>query len=441
MFSSLFFSSLLFSSLCLRDQQRGYWNHVPEGCSYNPGNKHCYWNAKKDPTSVDANSYKAVDAVTGYDTRSAAAGSLIKVGWGWLTGTWSRVGNGMYYTQARCGYGNYCTGGVKKSCPAGMVGSTTIDILDTADCAGKCPAGFCCVEGSAAGSGCGSSGCVRINSLLKESFSWFQSNNAAPTWVSTTGSHTAIVTAGTVEVVTESGNGASSDVTYLKGDFNAKYNFGSILPPEYSICTLSRYTGANNKFGRIFADYRGNGYSGNGKNWLHGHHGGCRGRSHYETWFSNTGCANPKTDWLVMCGTNIGGVNPATGEYTPLAFRDGEDYTYNRYTLAYKTPGYFNTPSKYTALQPCINCFNSEYSDWGVAEVITWARPLKADEFLEASRYLMGILKGEDPIEWTPLPGSRYVLKRRQNRLQPDLETLHTVNLRPQILYNMNLSH
>ena len=242
-FSSLFFSSLLYSSLCLRYLQRGYWNHVPEGCSYHPVNKHCYWNTKKDPPSVDANSFKAVDAVTGYDTRSAAAGSLIKAGNGWLF--WSRVGNGMYYTQARCGYGNYCTGGVKKSCPAGMVGSTTIDTLDTADCSGKCPAGFCCPQGSAAGSGCGSSGCVRINSLLKESYSWFQSNNAAPTWVSTTGSHTAIVTAGTVEVVTESGNGASSDVTYLKGDFNAKYNFGSILPPEYSICTLSRYTGAN----------------------------------------------------------------------------------------------------------------------------------------------------------------------------------------------------
>ena len=91
-----------------------------------------------------------------------------------------------------------------------------------------------------------------------------------------------------------------------------------------------------------------------------------------------------------MCASNIG----------PLAYRDG---------TAASTKTGWSTPNTHMAYEPCINCYGSEYSDWGVAEVITWARPLLQDEFVEVSSYLQGLLTGgTNSRVFAPPPGLVY---------------------------------
>ena len=373
------------------DTVRSSWDHIPKGCSFYKGDGRAFWNSRTPTRALDKN-FLPVDAITGYDTRSATAGSFVRFqGGGWNAGG-SQMANGMYVAQIRCPFGNYCANGIKHPCPAGSVGSTFGDALTTASCSGKCPAGFCCPAGSTGGLQCGDAKCSKLNALLRSSESWFESKNAGAKWVSTTGSYTATDTKGPrPTVVTEKGNGATVDVKYLKGTFESKYSFGAILRPEYSICTLSRYTGEKRK--RIITDYRagnGNGYTGSGKNWIHGHHNGNRGVAHYDTWFTSSRNVGNRDDWLVMCASNIG----------PLAYRDGTEAS---------TKNDWNTPNTHMAYEPCINCYGNEYSDWGVAEVITWARPLLHDEFMEVSSYLQGLLTtGTNSRAIAPPPGLVY---------------------------------
>jgi hypothetical protein len=372
------------------DRVTGSWNHIPKGCSFYKRDGRVFWNSRTPTANLDAN-FLPVDAITGYDTRSTTAGSLVRFqNRGWNAGG-SQMANGMYVAQVRCPFGNYCANGIKHLCPAGSVGSTFGDALTTASCSGKCPAGFCCPAGSTGGLQCGDAKCSKLNALLRSSESWFESKNAGAKWVSTTGSYTATDTKGPPPtVITEKGNGATVDVKYLKGTFESQYSFGAILRPEYSICTLSRYTGENDKRKRIITDYSYNGYTGRGRNWLHGHHNGNRGVAYYEGWFTSTRNVGNRDDWLVMCASNIG----------PLAYRDG---------TAASTKTGWSTPNTHMAYEPCINCYGSEYSDWGVAEVITWARPLLQDEFVEVSSYLQGLLTGgTNSRVFAPPPGLVY---------------------------------
>ena len=72
----------------------------------------------------------------------------------------------------------------------------------------------------------------------------------------------------------QSGNGAESVVTALKGTTEDLVDFGDVIKTEYTICSTTRYTGGY--FGRIL--------TGGGSDWLHGHwggNGGTVGVAHY----------------------------------------------------------------------------------------------------------------------------------------------------------------
>jgi len=198
-------------------------------------------------------------------------------------------------------------------------------------------------------------------------YAWFPSETAALQWKSVVSNHVSSVTAGSVNVRVESGNGASKDVRTLYGGTDAKMDFGTILLEEWTLCTLSRYTGDNKN--RIITT--------NPVNFLHGHHGRRRGVAYYMGWVTPTANRGTDTDWLVMCGTNNGmrsyvdGINIANGD------RQGAIDTQN--------------------INIQINGYATEQSDWAVAEIITWSRSLSDVEMVSASKYLQEKIRGRSP--------------------------------------------
>lgn len=144
------------------------------------------------------------------------------------------------------------------------------------------------------------------------------------------------------------------------------------IPVDFTICTISRYSGGNQK--RIF--------DASGENWLHGHWNGHRGVAHYRAWITSSSTPNPPNigtyDWVLMCTQNgadrlvyVNGYNVWNGQTTPFNQRNG---------------GYRLT----------INNGNqgNEHSDFGVAEVIIWDRALARDEFLDVHNRLFAYLGG-----------------------------------------------
>ena len=165
--------------------------------------------------------------------------------------------------------------------------------------------------------------------------------------------------------VSKTGHGAKNAVTALKGTTTDKINFGHVIKPEFTICSVTRYTDGGTK-GRIL--------NGEGLDWLHGQHGGKAGVAYYEGWKTRSDGTNvaPITDWVVMCGTNAGsqlklvnGVVKGTANWGSgggeLRVNDG-----------------WNMPE--------------QTSDFAIAEVMVWDRGLTSEEMYGASKYLMNKL-------------------------------------------------
>jgi hypothetical protein len=103
----------------------------------------------------------------------------------------------------------------------------------------------------------------------------------------------AIVTDCTLD--TAGGNGASTNIKFLSGTPTSKIIWPTkSIPSTFTMCSLTRYSGNNR--GRIL--------NGTPTNWLHGHHGDCRGRVYYDGWKTSQNNIGNKMDWLVTCGTN-----------------------------------------------------------------------------------------------------------------------------------------
>ena len=159
----------------------------------------------------------------------------------------------------------------------------------------------------------------------------------------------------------QSGHGADSVVTALKGTTADTINFGDVIKTEFTICSVTRYTGGTSE--RIL--------NGNvNTNWLHGHWGGKPGVAHYGGWVTDAvPNVDPVTNWVVMCGTNAGselklvnGVDKGTGP----GGQGGTDLLVN---------GGFNDPN--------------ERSDFAIAEVMVWDRGLTGEEMYEVSDHLL----------------------------------------------------
>ena len=180
-----------------------------------------------------------------------------------------------------------------------------------------------------------------------------------------------------LSVESQSGHGADSVVTALKGTTADTIDFGDVIKTEFTICSVTRYAGGTGN--RIL--------NGEGANWLHGHHGGKAGVAYYEGWktISDGTNVDPVTDWVVMCGTNAGsqlklvnGVNKGTADGGQGGVRlwvNGGDYM----------PG---------------------ESNFAIAEVMVWDRGLTSEEMYGVSGHLLDKFGMENPSSPTSTPTS-----------------------------------
>ena len=101
------------------------------------------------------------------------------------------------------------------------------------------------------------------------------------------------------------GYGAVNAVTYITGTTHTKMLWPeSSIPSTFTVCSVTRYHGTARQ--RILScDFAPT----QPLNWLHGHHGGVRGKAYYNV-FPAMGAGDGRglNDWLVMCGTNDAGV-------------------------------------------------------------------------------------------------------------------------------------
>ena len=202
-------------------------------------------------------------------------------------------------------------------------------------------------------------------------YAWFESQNASAVWHSSVGTLKGEVVGGEVTVKTEAGHGATHPVRALHGDSKSKYDFGRAIPAgKWTLCTLSRYTGANKR--RIF--------EGTG-NFLHGHWYGLRGVAFYDAWVTSHQVGHGVVDdWLVMCGTNDGKRAYVDGTNVALSDRSGA------------------SSDKYLGInyaKDCGDCASErETSDWAVAEVMIWSRALSDAEMIQVTNYLQRVKLG-----------------------------------------------
>jgi hypothetical protein len=162
------------------------------------------------------------------------------------------------------------------------------------------------------------------------------------------------------------GNGANGPVVFLNGATNSRILFptGSI-PSTFTICSLTRYTGVANN--RILQSSPGN--------WLHGHHGNCRGRVHYDGWRAPTDNRGNVNDWLNFCGTNSTNISVPNNILVDGAAIGNANGGSGGYTLHINNGG------------------SGEYSNFQFSQVLIWDQALTASEMLIVSNALSAYLK------------------------------------------------
>ena len=190
---------------------------------------------------------------------------------------------------------------------------------------------------------------------------WFKSENAGSVWPSEVGDFEGKSTQNSVHRYVQGGYGADRPVTYLFGGSSAKFYFGLILKPTFTLCSVSRYHG--NRRLRILQSRHGN-------NLLHGHWSGKAGVAYYNKWVTKTDMDYSDTDWVVLCGTNRAQrVYSGMANSTNIATAVGKELTKDE-------PLYIN------------HGYSDENSEFGVMEVITWDRALSDEEIAASMDYL-----------------------------------------------------
>jgi len=189
-------------------------------------------------------------------------------------------------------------------------------------------------------------------------FSWFRSDMATTTnWTSLVGGFVATYN-GTVTLAV---NDSCDNVVcgnYITGSNATRINFGSILSNNYTICSVTKYNGANR--GRIL--------QGTSNLFVHGHNAGLNGQANYGTaWITNSSANTSFLSWLVMCGTTDQqvwvDVNNFVGKPSSLQ-------------------------SSGNAIGNISVNLNGANSDFAIMEVITWDRILATQEILNVLAYL-----------------------------------------------------
>ena len=220
------------------------------------------------------------------------------------------------------------------------------------------------------------SGDVRVaRAGLVSWYKWSGWDKANQVWSDATGNGNEATSSNDLPVMTKietDMHGATGQIGYLSGDTSRDLLFGDIIHTQFTICSVTRYAGSTQE--RVI--------DGKLLNWLHGHHDGKAGVAYYETWKSpqtnqlaNDNPPQNSTNWVVLCGSNEAA--PATLQMQLLAGL--EDISASVGGTGATSIG-INLPG------------NTEHSDWGVAEVITWDRHLTTAEMEDSAEYLVGML-------------------------------------------------
>ena len=108
-----------------------------------------------------------------------------------------------------------------------------------------------------------------------------------------------ITISGSITINNSTGNGALIPVYSLQGDTSSVMIWPTELTGDFTICSITRYTGSSNQQ-RILSRL-----SGGTCDWFHGHHSSKRGEAYYNNvWRTSSASRGTLTDWLVMCGQN-----------------------------------------------------------------------------------------------------------------------------------------
>ena len=197
--------------------------------------------------------------------------------------------------------------------------------------------------------------------LFMSSIAWYKEGTFdldRQIWPDAIGSNDAILSATGLSKLRKEGHGAVGEVVALQGTTSSKIDFGPIIKVNFSICSVTRYTGGEMK--RIL--------QGKEKNWLHGDLNGDTGKAYYDGWKTNTVKTVRVLNWGVMCGTNAG---------SQLKLSNGVD-------VGTDTGGHGNV-----TLQVNQGNYANQKSDFAIAEVVVWDRGLSKREMCEASGYLL----------------------------------------------------
>ena len=174
---------------------------------------------------------------------------------------------------------------------------------------------------------------------------------------------------GAVSVGSVAGNGAVLPLPFAQGAQSTAISWPpASIPWYFTICSITRYSGGAKSRILQCSDY----------DWLHGHinwYGtGYAGGTWYNynapagSWF---GQVIPNTDWVAMCGRNIGGA--------PATITNGVQVSENNRGRG--------------DCQLTIN--RPESSDWQFSKLYVWNGHLSTTEFAEAAKRLNSYVKGE----------------------------------------------
>merc|ERR1719401_159916 len=208
----------------------------------------------------------------------------------------------------------------------------------------------------------------QLDSLLESSLAWYKEGMfdlAQNTWPDTSGNNDATLSGSGLTELRKSGHGAVDEVVALQGTTSSRIDFGPIIKAEFTICSMTRYTGGAKR--RLL--------NGSGKNWLHGHWHGNAGVAYYQGWKTRVVKVNPDTDWVVLCGTNAA---------SNLKLVNGID------------AGTATGGSGGVSLQVNQGEYGHETSHFAIAEVVVWDRGLTSTEMHAASDYFM-LKTGPEP--------------------------------------------
>ena len=178
-----------------------------------------------------------------------------------------------------------------------------------------------------------------------------------------------VVMSGKAHLDLLSGDGAKSPMVAVTGGTSTAMRFGRIVPRQYTICSLTKYTGKR---------YRGRILNGAGANWLHGHWNARRGVAHYNHWKTHYHGKVRKNlqDWVAVCGKS-----PSARPHSVMV--NG------------KFAGTANTNGAYPVNGLYINAgrHGNEKSMFALSDLMIWDTPLSNFHMKKAMDYMLGKLR------------------------------------------------